>query len=200
MIADYIIFFPIVLMSVVFHEYAHGWAADKLGDPTARQMGRLTLNPFKHIDVFGMFVFPTILRLLGLPPLGWAKPVPVNFFNLHNPKRDMMWVAVAGPLTNLFLAVIASRFSLLVHVPLLTEGLFLLMLINLVLAVFNLIPILPLDGGRVMAGLLPNDWGRRYARIEPFGFLLIIVLMNLGALNFVSGIVNLMAKTLIRGL
>jgi Zn-dependent protease len=197
--ADYIIFFPIVLMSVVFHEYAHGLVAEKLGDPTARQMGRLTLNPLKHIDVFGMFIFPAMLRLLGLPPLGWAKPVPVNFFNLENPKRDMVWVAVAGPLTNFSLAVIASQLSRWIQVPILTEGLLLIMFMNLILAVFNLIPIPPLDGGRVIVGLLPDAWAARYARIEPYGFILVIILLNLGVLNFVSQIVGFLARTLIHG-
>lgn len=173
------------LMAITCHEVSHGFVADKLGDNTARSMGRLTLNPLKHLDIFGtLMVF-----IVGI---GWAKPVPVNFNNLRHPKRDMIWVAAAGPVTNFALAT----FSAVVMRGLVAagEGLpdssplqlmldpVVLMLafsvyINLLLAIFNLIPVPPLDGGRVAVGLLPYRQAAAYARIEPFGMIIIILLV-----------------------
>lgn len=199
MIIDIIITVCVVLFSVVLHEFAHGWTANRFGDPTARLAGRLTLNPIKHVDVFGMLIFPAIMRLLNLPALGWAKPVPVNFFNLRNPKRDMIWVSIAGPATNFFLAVIASQFLRLAAggPALAVETLKTILVINLVLALFNLIPIPPLDGGRVAVGLLPDRWAYRYAMIEPFGFIIILLLLNFGWLNFMGNIVESLANLLV---
>jgi Zn-dependent protease len=181
-----------LLLGVILHEVAHGWMANKLGDPTARLSGRLTLNPLAHIDPFGSILIPGILIFSQAPFLfGYAKPVPVNFNNLRNPKKDMVWVALAGAVTNLLLAL---GFSL-IHRILMTAspiwdlpflGLVLqpmvLMLrygvvINVALAVFNLIPIPPLDGGRVMVGLLPYKAAYSYSKLEPYGFLIVLGLL-----------------------
>ena len=177
----------IFFFAVIIHEYAHGWVAWKLGDPTARFMGRLTLNPFAHIDPIGTIFLPLILIMTHSPILfGWAKPVPVDFFNLNNPKRDMIWVGLAGPAANIIFAI---ALSLLLKIPLLIASYFAVSVIttaimaNLVLAVFNLLPIPPLDGSRVMTGLLPYNLGLEYSKIEPYGFIIIFVLLWLGAIN-----------------
>jgi Zn-dependent protease len=181
-----------LLLGVILHEVAHGWVANKLGDPTARLMGRLTLNPISHIDPFGSILIPGILIITQAPFLfGYAKPVPVNFRNLRNPKKDMVWVALAGALVNLLLAL---GFSLVHRLLLAAEPLWewpllrlilqplILMLrygvvINVALAIFNLIPIPPLDGGRVMVGLLPLRAAYQYSKIEPYGFFILIGLL-----------------------
>ncbi len=175
---------PLFLMSVVLHEVSHGWVAYRLGDSTAKEAGRLTLNPLAHIDFFGTLLLPFLLAAIHSPVVfGWAKPVPVNFLNLHHPKRDMIWVGLVGPLTNLTIAFILS---LLLELgpsgglaALITVG----VLINLVLAVFNLIPIPPLDGSRVLAGLLPPKQAVWLIRLEPFGFLILVPLLWLGLVD-----------------
>lgn len=179
-----------VLVAVVFHEVAHGWVANRLGDPTAAQLGRLTLNPFAHVDIFGTILVPLMLVVANSPfVFGWAKPVPVNYHNLRNPKRGMMWVAAAGPVTNLLLAAgCAAVWKLLAPMTQTDSGvidffapLVLIaqsgILINVTLAVFNLLPLPPLDGGRVLVGLLPEPLSTQVARIEPFGFIILIVLL-----------------------
>jgi Zn-dependent protease len=153
-----------VLLAVTFHEAAHGWMADKLGDPTARLAGRISANPIRHVDPFGTVVLPGLLLVLSSPVLfGWAKPVPVDFRRLRNPRWDMVLVAAAGPGSNLLMACIAA---LLIHGA-------------LILMVFNLIPLPPLDGGRIMTGLLPFPLAVRFARLEKFGFLILIGLLFL---------------------
>ena len=183
--ASLLIFF----FAVIIHEYAHGWVAWKLGDSTARFMGRLTLNPIAHIDPIGTIFLPLILLVTHSPILfGWAKPVPVDFFNLNNPKKDMIWVSIAGPAANIIFAIILS---LILKIPLLTANYFVVTVIttaimaNLVLAVFNLLPIPPLDGSRVVMGLLPYHLGVEYAKIEPYGFIIIFALLWLGVINTV---------------
>ncbi len=173
-----------VVIAVTFHEAAHGWVADRLGDDTARRMGRVTFNPFRHVDRFGTIILPGLLLLIHSPfVFGYAKPVPVNFARLHQPKRDMVWVALAGPATNIALAVAAG---LLFHLtPLfspalgrwIADNLERALIINVVLAVFNMLPIPPLDGGRVLTGLLPRPLAYRFARIERYGMLILILLL-----------------------
>ena len=184
-----------VLAAIIFHEVAHGWVAYRLGDPTAARMGRLTLNPISHIDLFGTVLLPLFLIIARAPFLfGYAKPVPVSFYNLNHPKRDMVWVALAGPLTNILLAlgsVLSLKFLISLEWPPQHpfSSFFLAVLtplalmaknsvvINVVLAVFNLFPIPPLDGGRVLVGLLPEPHSSMLARVEPYGFLIILLLL-----------------------
>lgn len=196
MITDVVQIIFVLLFSVIFHECAHGWIADKLGDPTARLAGRLTLNPLKHIDPLGTIIVPLVLRLLGFLPLGWAKPVPVNFARLHHPKRDMIWVAIAGPATNIGLAILFSQLLKLTALSFLHEFFVLAVMVNLILAIFNLAPIPPLDGSRILMGLLPNSLARTYSRLEPFGLIIVIVLLNFGLLDFIWTIVAVLAALL----
>lgn len=179
----------IFFFAVIIHEYAHGWVAWKLGDSTARFMGRLTLNPIAHIDPIGTILLPLMLIIAHSPVLfGWAKPVPVDFFNLNNPKRDMVWVGLAGPGANILFAI---ALALLLRIPVFTASSLAVSVIttaimaNLVLAVFNLLPLPPLDGSRVAMGLLPYNLSAEYAKIEPYGFIIIFALLWMGIINTV---------------
>lgn len=170
-------YFAIVFFSIVMHECAHAWVAFKFGDPTAKEAGRLTLNPLKHIDPFTTLFLPGLLLFLHLPPFGMAKPVPVNFARLRNPKKNMIWVGVSGPITNVTIAIILS---LLVHVRIFSVNNDLILMgifINLVLAVLNMIPIPPLDGSRLVMGLLPDKLAIPYMKIERFGIFILAALI-----------------------
>ncbi len=199
----------VLLFAITIHEASHGWAALKMGDPTAYSLGRVTLNPLAHIDLLGTVLFPLILVLIGAPPFGWARPVPVNPFNLKNPRRDNLWISAAGPLSNLTVAAVSLLGIVCIKAlnpkagfflksflfgyslppggfyPLegLTLILFYAVLVNTYLAVFNLIPIPPLDGSGVLMGLLSDESASKYERLRPFGFILILGLIYLGILE-----------------
>jgi len=184
----------VLLFSLTIHETAHAWTADRLGDPTARLLGRISLNPLVHIDPVGTVLFPLIAAVSGVPLIGWAKPVPVSVRQLRHPRRDYVLVAAAGPASNLVLALVASVALRLVTVAPVTLGepnvsapiaTFLVQMkqINVLLAVFNMIPIPPLDGGNVLAGLLPRQLMPAFNSIRPYGFLLLYVLMFTGRLS-----------------
>jgi Zn-dependent protease len=179
-----------VLLAITVHEAAHGYAAKHFGDKTAYFLGRITLNPIKHIDPVGTVVIPGMLLLLSAPFLfGWAKPVPVNFSNLNNPKKDMMWVALAGPASNLLMAIIWAIILGLFKSSGPSYALFIIgmaqvgIMINLVLMLLNLLPIPPLDGGRVAVSLLPSPWSYKLASIERYGMFILIFLIVSGLLS-----------------
>jgi len=183
-----------VLFAITLHEVAHGWVASKLGDPTAKMLGRLSLNPLKHIDPIGTVLIPLLLLVMGGFIFGWAKPVPVTMENLRNPRRDMAIVAVAGPLSNLAMAVfwaliVKLAVSMGGSMPQFATPLSYMgvagVTINLVLMVLNLIPLPPLDGGRVVNGLLPPKLSWQYSRIEPYGFIIVLVLLATGVLGHI---------------
>jgi Zn-dependent protease len=184
-----------VILAITLHEAAHGYVAKKYGDLTAYAQGRVTLNPLRHIDPMGTVIVPLLLLAVSSPYLfGWAKPVPVNFGNLRHPKRDMLWVAAAGPGANLLMAFLwALVFKLGLAIPEsnFSEPMLLMgqagILINVILLVLNLLPLPPLDGGRIAVSLLPQRIAYRFAQIEPYGFIILLVLLFTGVLGAVIG-------------
>lgn len=196
-----------VLFAITVHEVAHGWVALKFGDRTAQMMGRLTLNPFKHIDPIGTLLVPGILLVLGGFIFGWAKPVPVTFQNLRKPKTDMAWVALAGPMANLVMATIwalVAKIGLMlaqsgsaIGEPMMFMGVAGI-LINAMLMMLNLLPLPPLDGGRVLVSVLPGPLSWRVSRLEPYGFIILLGLLFFGLLGLilwplVSALLNVLA-------
>jgi len=212
-----------LFFAITVHEAAHGWAANKLGDPTAYNLGRVTLNPIAHIDPLGTIIFPLILIIMGAPPFGWAKPVPVNPLNLKNPRRDNLWISAAGPASNLSVATISLIVIILLKLinpnvrgflwsflysggglprgfyPL--EGvaliLYFVVYINCLLAIFNLIPIPPLDGSGIIMGFLSEENVQKYERIRPFGFIIILALIYLGLLRIIMWPIQIFINTII---
>jgi Zn-dependent protease len=182
-----------VVFAITVHEVAHGWVAKKYGDNTASLLGRLTLNPIKHIDLFGTIIIPGLLLLSGTGFIfGWAKPVPVDPRNFKNPRRDMAIVALAGPVSNLLMAfgwALIARLGVTIgaqteaiSLPLIYTGIAGIS-INLVLAILNLLPIPPLDGSRILTGILPSYWAWQYNRLERFGFIILVVLLYTNVLG-----------------
>ena len=195
-VAQIFIALVVLLFSLTVHEMSHAWTADRLGDPTARLLGRVSLNPLVHADPIGTILFPLIAMVSGAPLIGWAKPVPVNMRHLRHPRRDYMAVAAAGPASNLLLALGASIAGLLLSVSPQTIGepnvtaplaaiLGQLLRLNVLLAVFNMVPIPPLDGGNVLAGLLPRSLAAPFNQLRPYGFLLLYALILTGGFEHI---------------
>jgi Zn-dependent protease len=197
-VADIFISFIVLLFSLTIHEMAHAWTANRLGDPTARLLGRVSLNPLVHADPIGTVLFPLIAMVTGAPLIGWAKPVPVNLRQLRHGRRDYVLVAAAGPVSNLLIALVSA--SLLAALPItphtlgqpnvsvpIAEILSQALQLNVLLAVFNMIPIPPLDGGNVLAGLLPYRMASLFDQLRPYGFLLLYLLIFTGGFNYIIG-------------
>jgi Zn-dependent protease len=194
--AGIFISFIVLLFSLTVHEMAHAWTADRLGDPTARLLGRVSLNPIVHADLIGTVLFPLVSLASGAMLIGWAKPVPVTLRYLRQPRRDYMIVAAAGPISNLILAVFAAIVLAIVPVSPQTLGepnvsvpiatlLTRLVNLNVLLAVFNMLPIPPLDGGNVLAGLLPPDLSSVFNKMRPYGFVLLYALILSDGFNYI---------------
>ena len=193
-----------IIFAITVHEASHGYAAKHFGDLTAEKMGRITLNPIKHIDPIGTILLPALTLMLGGILFGWAKPVPVNFANLNNPKKDMLWVAAAGPASNFIMAifwVLVLKYS--ASAPEVAT-LFLLgmskvgIMINLVLMVLNLLPLPPLDGGRIAVSLLPMDLAMKFSQIERYGFIILIALLFTGILGeIISPMIDFFARLIL---
>jgi Zn-dependent protease len=194
--AGIFISFIVLLFSLTVHEMAHAWTADRLGDPTARLLGRVSLNPIVHADPIGTVVFPLVSMVSGATLIGWAKPVPVNLRYLHHPRRDYMLVAAAGPVSNLILAVFGAILLAIVPVSPQTLGesnvsvpiatlLTRLVNLNVLLAVFNMLPIPPLDGGNVLSGLLPPNLAEVFNKVRPYGFVLLYALILSNGFSYI---------------
>ncbi len=204
---DIAVYFIPFLFALCFHEWAHGMMAKLKGDRTAEMMGRLTLNPVAHMDLFGTLILPVAAIVFHLPIFfGWAKPVPVSERNLKNPRSDLFWIALAGPASNVFLALVATGLIALIvakfpTVPVLLDAIVILqvfIMTNLFLAIFNLIPVHPLDGGKVLARFLPEAWNRRLEQNEAMMSMILMVLVMSGSLRFLAVPVLMIHSWLLR--
>ncbi len=204
----------VILLALSVHESAHAWMAERFGDPTGRLQGRISLNPIAHIDPIGTVIFPVMLALIGAPVFGWAKPVQVNPFNLKNPKKDGIYIAAAGPVSNIIMAIggiiifmvlkqagivgsiyVSSRSAEAITILLLN-----LILINIFLAIFNLLPVPPLDGSRILEGFLEGEALRTYRKIEPYGFFILLAVIYLGVFDLIARpVINFIMKILFYG-
>lgn len=200
----------VILFAITVHEAAHAWTANKMGDPTAAALGRASLNPLVHIDPIGTVIFPLILILFKMPVFGWAKPVPYNPYNLRHAKKGGLWISFAGPIANILTAgaavllfrvlrLFGARVTDLAALSKPLEGLSVILLftalINISLAVFNLIPVPPLDGSGILAGLLSGRAAEQYERLRPYGFLILLAIMYSGVLNLIfSPVQNLILR------
>ncbi|MFH1856976.1 MAG: site-2 protease family protein [Candidatus Omnitrophota bacterium] len=183
-LTEFFLFFVILIFSISLHEVFHGWTAYKLGDPTAKLMGRLTLNPIAHIDPIGTIFLPIVTFLFAGVPFGYAKPVPINYYNLRNPKKDMILIGFAGPAANFSIAFLLALVLKTGLTPLFITQLFMSgIFINIFLGVFNLVPIPPMDGSRVVTGILPNELAASYLKLEPFGFIIVLAMLYFGLID-----------------
>jgi Zn-dependent protease len=210
-ILNVIIQFVVVLFAISIHESSHAWMADKFGDPTARNQGRITLNPIAHIDPIGTIIFPLLLAIVGAPVFGWAKPVMVNPYNLRDPRRANIFISAAGPVSNLM----AAGGGIMIFLILRNLGLFsssaqgnlmvliyiflYLIIINIYLAIFNLIPIPPLDGSGILEGMLKGEALYNYQKIKPYGFILLILIIYAGVLDFIANPIISFVLNILRG-
>lgn len=212
----FLLFYPLLLFSLSCHEAAHAWSAARLGDPTAKSLGRISLNPLRHMDMIGTFFLPVISIFSGIPLIGWGKPVPVDGYNLKNPRRDTLWISLLGPVSNLVLAFI---FAIICWVMIWTLPQYKELLaandmvttafkyayavaemgvtLNLALAFFNLIPLYPLDGGGIIRGLLPDNMVRQFDSIARYGMIIIMVLLVTGGLKIIFFPVKILANLLL---
>lgn len=192
-----IILVILLLYSIILHEIAHGYTAYKLGDPTAKYSGRLTLNPIAHIDPIGTILIPTLLILSHASILfGWAKPVPINPYSFKNPRKDMAWVGLAGPASNLCIAFLLSLIIKILPSSYLSYILTQAAIINIVLSVINLIPIPPLDGSRIVSGMLSREMAYQYSKIEPFGIILAYIFIIVFFRTLIEPIIGIIASLL----
>ncbi len=204
----------VILLALSVHESAHAWMAERFGDPTGRMQGRISLNPIAHIDPIGTVVFPVFLAIIGAPVFGWAKPVMVNPYNLKNPKKDNMYIAAAGPGSNILMAVgsiavflILKKIGIIGSIYVTSKGaeaitilLLNLILINIFLAIFNLLPVPPLDGSRILEGVLEGEALHTLKKIEPYGFLILMAVIYLGIFDIVARpVINFIMRILFYG-